>query len=136
MLAPKNAIYEAIKKNFGKEVAQKAAADLAEDLDIEAMKTLGEQITDEVNQAPVVKLVNSMIDFAIRASSSDIHVEPMEDRVRVRIRIDGVLSEIMSNPIAARDAIITRLKILAGLNIARRESRRTVVSRPSSTVGR
>ena len=118
MLAPKNAIYEAIKKNFGKEVAQKAAADLAEDLDIEAMKTLGEQITDEVNQAPVVKLVNSMIDFAIRASSSDIHVEPMEDRVRVRIRIDGVLSEIMSNPIAARDAIITRLKILAGLNIA------------------
>jgi len=118
MLAPKNSIIEAIKKNFGKEVAQKAAADLAEDLDIEAMKSLGEQITDEVNQAPVVKLVNSMIDFAIRASSSDIHVEPMADRVRVRIRIDGVLSEIMSNPIAARDAIITRIKILAGLNIA------------------
>ncbi len=118
MLAPKNAIIEAIKKSFGKEVAQKAAADLAEDLDIEAMKSLGEQITDEVNQAPVVKLVNSMIEFAIRAGSSDIHVEPLEDRVRVRIRIDGVLSEIMSNPIAARDAIITRLKILANLNIA------------------
>lgn len=118
MLAPKLAIKEAIKMNFGKEVAQKAAADLAEDLDLEAMKNLGEQITDEVNQAPVVKLVNSMIEFAIRANSSDIHVEPMADRVRVRIRIDGVLSEIMSNPVAARDAIITRLKILAGLNIA------------------
>lgn len=118
MLAPKQSIREAIKMNFGKEVAQKAAADLAEDLDIEAMRTLGEQITDEVNQAPVVKLVNSMIEFAIRANASDIHVEPMEHRVRVRVRIDGVLSEIMSNPIAARDAIITRLKILAGLNIA------------------
>jgi len=118
MLAPKQSIKEAIKMNFGKEVAQKAAADLAEDLDIEAMRSLGEQITDEVNQAPVVKLVNSMIEFAIRANASDIHVEPMENRVRVRIRIDGVLSEIMSNPIAARDAIITRLKILAGLNIA------------------
>jgi type IV pilus assembly protein PilB len=59
-----------------------------------------------------------MIEFAIRANASDIHVEPLADRVRVRIRIDGVLSEIMSNPLAARDAIITRLKILAGLNIA------------------
>ncbi|HOO61747.1 MAG TPA: GspE/PulE family protein [Bacillota bacterium] len=118
LLAPKGQILAAIKMNFGKEVAQKAAADLEADLDVEAMKNLGEQITDEVNQAPVVKLVNSMIEFAIRASSSDIHIEPMADRVRVRIRIDGVLSEIMSNPVAARDAIITRIKILSGMNIA------------------
>jgi len=118
MLAPKKAIEEAISRNYGKEVAQKAAADLEQELDIAAIQSLGDQITDEVNQAPVVKLVNSMIDFAIRANASDIHVEPMADRVRVRIRIDGVLSEIMSNPLGARDAIITRLKILAGLNIA------------------
>ena len=116
--APKKAIEEAISKNFGKENAQKAAADLESELDIDAMRSLGEQITDDVNQAPVVKLVNSMIEFAVRANASDIHVEPMADRIRVRIRIDGVLSEIMSNPIAARDAIITRLKILSGLNIA------------------
>ena len=87
-------------------------------MDIADLSRLGEQITDEVNQAPAVKLVNSMIEFAIRANSSDIHVEPMEDRVRVRIRIDGVLSEIMSNPVAARDAIITRIKIMSGMNIA------------------
>ncbi len=118
MLAPRKAIEEAIRVSFGKEVAQKAAADLESELDITAMKSLGDQITDEVNQAPVVKLINSMIEFAIRANASDIHVEPLADRVRVRIRIDGVLSEIMSNPLAARDAIITRLKILAGLNIA------------------
>ena len=118
MLATKNAIREAIKLNFGKETAQRAAADLEQEMDIAALSRLGEQITDEVNQAPVVKLVNSMIEFAIRANSSDIHVEPMEDRVRVRIRIDGVLSEIMSNPVAARDAIITRIKIMSGMNIA------------------
>lgn len=118
MLAPRKAIEDAIQRNYGKEVAQKAAADLELELDVEAMKNLGEQITDDVNQAPVVKLVNSMIDFAVRANASDIHVEPMADRVRVRIRIDGVLSEIMSNPLGARDAIITRIKILAGLNIA------------------
>jgi len=118
MLAPRKAIEEAIRRNYGKEIAQKAAADLELEIDVEAMKNLGEQITDDVNQAPVVKLVNSMIEFAVRANASDIHVEPMADRVRVRIRIDGVLSEIMSNPLGARDAIITRIKILAGLNIA------------------
>lgn len=118
MLAPRKSIEDAIRRNYGKEIAQKAAADLEQDLDLEAMKNLGEQITDEVNQAPVVKLVNSMIEFAVRSNASDIHVEPMKDRIRVRIRIDGVLSEIMSNPIGARDAIITRIKILANLNIA------------------
>jgi len=118
MLAPRKSIEEAIRRNYGKEIAQQAVADLEQELDIEAMRNLGEQITDDVNQAPVVKLVNSMVEFAIRANASDIHVEPMVDRVRVRIRIDGVLSEIMSNPLGARDAIITRLKILAGLNIA------------------
>ncbi len=118
LLAPKQQILSAIKMNYGKEVAKQAADDLASDLDIDDMKKLGDEITDEVNNAPVVKLVNSIIEFAIRANSSDIHIEPMEDRVRVRIRIDGVLQEIMSNPVAARDAIITRIKILSGMNIA------------------
>ena len=118
LLAPKQQILTAIKMNYGREVAKQAADDLASDLDIDDMKKLGDEITDEVNNAPVVKLVNSIIEFAIRANSSDIHIEPMEDRVRVRIRIDGVLQEIMSNPVAARDAIITRIKILSGMNIA------------------
>ena len=118
LLAPKQQILSAIKMNYGKEVAKQAADDLASDLDIDDMKKLGDEITDEVNNAPVVKLVNSIIEFAIRANSSDIHIEPMEDRVRVRIRIDGVLQEIMSNPAAAKDAIITRIKILSGMNIA------------------
>ncbi|MCR5058212.1 MAG: GspE/PulE family protein [Clostridiales bacterium] len=118
LLAPKQQILAAIKMNYGREVAKQAADDLASDLDIDDMKKLGDEITDEVNNAPVVKLVNSIIEFAIRANSSDIHIEPMEDRVRVRIRIDGVLQEIMSNPVAARDAIITRIKILSGMNIA------------------
>lgn len=59
-----------------------------------------------------------MIDYAIRAGSSDIHIEPMDDRIRVRIRIDGVMQEIMSNPLSAKDAITTRIKILGGMNIA------------------
>lgn len=118
MLATKTAILSSIKVNYGKESAVKAAQELNSDLDAEDLESLSSMVTDEVNSAPVVKLVNSMIDFAIRAGSSDIHIEPMEDRVRVRIRIDGVMQEIMSNPLSARDAIITRIKILGGMNIA------------------
>ena len=117
MLATHSSIMDAIKVNYGKESAAKAAEELGQDLAGEEIDE-NSDIAEAVNSAPVVKLVNSMIDYAIRAGSSDIHIEPMEDRVRVRIRIDGVMQEIMSNPLSARDAIITRIKILGGMNIA------------------
>ncbi|MBR5181305.1 MAG: Flp pilus assembly complex ATPase component TadA [Clostridiales bacterium] len=117
MLATHSSIINAIKVNYGKESAAKAAEELGADLDKDEADELSE-INDAVNSAPVVKLVNSMIDYAIRAGSSDIHIEPLEDRVRVRIRIDGVMQEVMSNPLSARDAITTRIKILGGMNIA------------------
>ncbi|MBO4426568.1 MAG: Flp pilus assembly complex ATPase component TadA [Clostridiales bacterium] len=117
MLATHSSILDAVKVNYGKENAAKAAEELGADLEGEEVAE-NSDIAEAVNSAPVVKLVNSMIDYAIRAGSSDIHIEPLEDRVRVRIRIDGVMQEIMSNPLSARDAIITRIKILGGMNIA------------------
>ncbi|MCR5340191.1 MAG: GspE/PulE family protein [Saccharofermentans sp.] len=117
MLATHSSIINAIKVNYGKESAAKAAEELGADMDKDDADEMSE-INDAVNSAPVVKLVNSMIDYAIRAGSSDIHIEPLEDRVRVRIRIDGVMQEVMSNPLSARDAITTRIKILGGMNIA------------------
>ena len=117
MLATHSSIMDAVKVNYGKENAAKAAEELGADLAGDEVAE-NSDIAEAVNSAPVVKLVNSMIDYAIRAGSSDIHIEPMEDRVRVRIRIDGVMQEIMSNPLSARDAIITRIKILGGMNIA------------------
>ncbi len=117
MLATHSSIMDAVKVNYGKESAAKAAEELGQDLAGDEIDE-NSDITEAVNSAPVVKLVNSMIDYAIRAGSSDIHIEPLEDRVRVRIRIDGVMQEIMSNPLSARDAIITRIKILGGMNIA------------------
>ena len=117
MLATHSSIINAIKVNYGKESAAKAAEELGADFDKDDDDAMSE-INDAVNSAPVVKLVNSMIDYAIRAGSSDIHIEPLEERVRVRIRIDGVMQEVMSNPLSARDAITTRIKILGGMNIA------------------
>ena len=118
MLATRSGILDTIKVNYGKMSSSEAAKELGEDLAGDEIEGLSDEIAEQVNSAPVVKLVNSMIDFAIRAGSSDIHIEPMEDRVRVRIRIDGVMQEIMSNPANAKDAITTRIKILGGMNIA------------------
>ena len=117
MLATHTSIIDAIKVHYGRENANKAAEELGTSLANESLDDDNE-LSEAVNSAPVVKLVNSMIEYAIRSGSSDIHIEPLEDRVRVRIRIDGVMQEVMSNPISAKDAITTRIKILGGMNIA------------------
>ncbi len=118
MLATRTGILDTIRSAYGRTSANEAAKELGEDLADDDLNALSDEVAEAVNSAPVVKLVNSMIEFAIRAGSSDIHIEPMEDRVRVRIRIDGVMQEIMSNPASAKEAITTRIKILGGMNIA------------------
>ncbi|MCA9727516.1 MAG: type IV-A pilus assembly ATPase PilB [Candidatus Eisenbacteria bacterium] len=69
-------------------------------------------------EAPVVKFVNTLIAEAVRRGASDIHIEPYERKLRVRFRIDGVLYEMMSPPIKMKSAIISRIKIMAELDIA------------------
>jgi type IV pilus assembly protein PilB len=72
------------------------------------------------DEAPIVKLVNSLIADAVRKGASDIHIEPYEKSMRVRFRIDGVLHEMMSPPFKFKAAILSRLKIMAELDIAER----------------
>jgi type IV pilus assembly protein PilB len=74
----------------------------------------------EAEQAPVVKLVSSLISDAVRKGASDIHIEPYERSLRVRFRIDGTLYEMMSPPFRMKAAITSRLKIMAELDIAER----------------
>ena len=74
----------------------------------------------QVNDAPIVKLVNSLIADAVRKGASDIHIEPYEKTMRVRFRIDGVLAEMMAPPYKFKAAITSRLKIMADLDIAER----------------
>ncbi|PID78847.1 type IV-A pilus assembly ATPase PilB [bacterium DOLZORAL124_64_63] len=70
--------------------------------------------------APVVKLVNTLLAEAVKMGASDIHVEPYERNMRVRYRVDGVLKEVMEPPIKLKNAIISRLKIMSELDIAER----------------
>jgi type IV pilus assembly protein PilB len=89
--------------------------------DFEIVDDIDEDISLEEVQssdAPVVKLVNSLIADAVAKHASDIHIEPYEKQVRVRYRIDGMLHEMMSPPFKMKGAIISRLKIMAELDIA------------------
>jgi type IV pilus assembly protein PilB len=79
-----------------------------------------EDLAQQADEAPVVKLVNLVLLDAIKKGASDIHVEPYEKDFRVRFRIDGVLYEVMRPPMKLRSAITSRLKIMASLDISER----------------
>ncbi|HET9484185.1 MAG TPA: type II secretion system ATPase GspE [Xanthomonadales bacterium] len=79
-----------------------------------------EHLRDLASEAPVIRLVNLIIQRAVEARASDIHIEPFENRLKVRYRIDGVLEEVESPPAASTAAVISRIKIMAKLNIAER----------------
>ena len=79
-----------------------------------------EHLRDLASEAPVIRLVNLVIQRAVEARASDIHIEPFETRLKVRYRIDGVLEEVESPPANSTAAVISRVKIMAKLNIAER----------------
>jgi type IV pilus assembly protein PilB len=82
------------------------------------MAGMGEDAGNDPTQAPIIKLVQAMIGEAVRNRASDIHIEPMKDRVRVRYRIDGECVERDRIPLRMRGPLISRLKIMAGIDIA------------------
>lgn len=138
-LAPEESIKEAINRYYGQVEGESADSMLQEftDTAIDFTETEGEaaqagEVVDE-NSAPIVKLVHLMISEAVQLRASDIHVEPFEDRVRIRYRIDGVLVERDSPPRRLLGAILSRIKILSKLDIA--ERRRPQDGRIKVTVG-
>src|SRR5262245_41849304 len=97
--------------DYGDDVDQLEVEDAEEEIDLENLEKMSED-------APVVKLVNVILFNALRRAASDIHIEPYEKEFRVRFRMDGVLYNIMSPPMKMRDALTSRLKIMARLDIA------------------
>jgi len=83
-----------------------------------AVKTFDQQsISEVIKEAPIAKIVSTILEYAMKSRASDIHVEPMEERVRVRYRIDGILYERLSLPLGVREAVVSRIKILSGMKI-------------------
>lgn len=118
-LSTRDEILRAINQAY----AQKAGdANLTPDLDAAdgdlSTNLVPTDLLDSSDEAPIIRFVNGLIARACRERASDIHLEPFETEMRVRYRIDGVLYEILKPPQKAQAAIISRLKIMSGLNIA------------------
>ena len=142
VVASEIAVMDAIAKYYGKapgaapgtgtapgtsalEMASKALDNInmpVMDTDVEVLEDLeeisAEMLAKQGEEAPIIKLVNVLLMSAIQKGASDIHVEPYEKEMRVRYRVDGILYNIMSPPMKYRDAMTSRIKIMAKLDIA------------------
>ena len=117
-IATKKDITGAIEQYYDTENAKKALEEFErKDETLEEVEALNEMELTELNNAPVVKLVNSIIKQAANKKVSDIHIEPFEKYVKVRFRIDGDLREIMTPSKSVHGALTTRIKIMAKMNI-------------------
>ncbi|MCC6123935.1 MAG: Flp pilus assembly complex ATPase component TadA [Pirellulales bacterium] len=138
-LAPRDSILEAINRHYGQTVGESADSMLQEftDTAIDFTETVEDRANrdEDVDEtsAPIVRLVHLMISEAVQLRASDIHIEPFEDRIRIRYRIDGVLVERDSPPRRLLGALLSRVKILSKMDIA--ERRRTQDGRIKITVG-
>ncbi len=121
-IAPVVATPRQIRLQIDKYYASTDVKNAADEYAKEREKLLGgdeaEDFTDEINSSPIVILVKSMIEQAVRQRTSDIHIEPMENQVRIRYRIDGALYERMTYNPSLLPAITARIKIIGGMDIS------------------
>lgn len=115
-------------------VAEQYTREREEQAKAKAAVELGSGEESSVQQAPIVKLLAQIIEQAVHKRASDIHIEPMENQVRIRFRVDGVLHEAMRHDIGLHAALIARIKIVSGLDIS--EKRRPQDGRATSIVDR
>ena len=136
LVSTQSAINSVLDKYFGTDEAMSAAERFAKEHEqkqaAEAEAAAAED--SELSTAPIVQLVRSIIEQAVRQRASDIHIDALERQVRVRYRIDGVLSEKMMYDIALLPAIVTRIKILSGMDIS--EKRKPQDGRMTEVVDR
>ena len=128
-------IAAAIDRYYGNAEALRVAEQYTRERE-EQNKNKNVEAEDESNvqQAPIVKLLGQIIEQAVHKRTSDIHIEPMENQVRIRFRVDGVLHEAMRHDISLHAALIARIKIVSGLDIS--EKRRPQDGRATSIVDR
>ncbi len=119
VLAPREAILIALNQAF--DMASASAEQMLEDMGMDELSREIEEVGDLLeseDDAPVIRLVNTLISQALKERASDIHIEPFESQVLVRFRVDGVLHTIVHPPKAVQAALTSRVKVMAGLDIA------------------
>lgn len=121
MIAYSNAISRALSVLYENEGAAMAIKEMSEERGLTIGAAADErEVQDEASAAPTVKLVNSILERGFDEKASDIHVEPHQNNMVVRIRVDGRLQEILTIPSQLQSAVISRFKVMAGMNITER----------------
>jgi general secretion pathway protein E len=122
VLAPHSAIASVINRSYDMsgDSAEQVIQDMNEedtDLIISEIEETGD-LLDDTSDAPIIKLVNLMLSQAVKARASDIHIEPSQNRLRIRHRVDGILYDMLSPPRHIQATLTSRIKIMAKMNIA------------------
>src|SRR5271169_1675577 len=118
----RNAIAAALERVYAELGEGSDAEEMLDDMvaDSEPAEEDAERLKDLASEAPVIRLVNQLIARAVETHASDVHLEPFPDRLRIRYRYDGVLHEVEPPPARLQAAVISRIKIMARLDIAER----------------
>jgi len=123
VLSSRDAIVTAI--NLSYDYSQGSAEQLVQDMEEESSSLIDDievnetaDLLDDTSDAPIIKLVNHIISQSIKAGASDIHIEPYQDSFKVRYRVDGILYDLLTPPKHIQAALISRIKVMARLNIA------------------
>jgi type IV pilus assembly protein PilB len=116
--AAKDEVEKAISEQYSQEIVGEVGEALAETEVYKKTRTVdSQQIGQIIKEAPIAKIVSTILEYAVTSRASDVHIEPQEDRVRVRYRIDGILYDKLSLPKNVQDAVISRIKILSEMKI-------------------
>lgn len=126
MIATEDSVKKAIEALYGNVGAAKAIAEMKQDAEISSNEQVSSFVStslgaEDVNSAPTIRLVNSILERAVSERASDIHIEPREKELLVRMRIDGQLRTILTIPKNLQASVISRLKIIASMDIAERK---------------
>ncbi len=114
-------IVTAIASRYSQELVGEVGQALKETEEFHQTKTIDStNISQLIKEAPIAKIVSTILEYAVNSRSSDVHIEPQEDRVRVRYRIDGILYDKLSLPKSVQEAVISRIKILSEMKIDER----------------
>lgn len=121
-MALEEELVQEIPRRYSQGLSAEVSQVLKESVDYEARSKVFdvEKIGEVIREAPIAKIVATVLEFAVKARASDVHIEPLETHTRVRYRIDGILQEKLVLPRKVHDAVVSRIKILAELKIDER----------------
>ncbi|MBI2036072.1 Flp pilus assembly complex ATPase component TadA [Candidatus Microgenomates bacterium] len=112
-------IIKIIDEQYRQDIVKEVSAAIAEtQLPKSQIRTIEQQeLSSIIKEAPIARIVSTVLEYAIKSRASDVHIEPQDDRTRVRYRIDGILHERLTLPQSVHDALASRIKILSGMKI-------------------